>query len=433
MPLEKMICGENYTTELLKDNVNGLIDGFKLGARSIGQFSPPSVSFSTSSTIANSIRQYPAITQSSPTPFEDSSFSYGGINGNSLSLGSSDSLNGELFTGASGSSTTGYWIPSISFDYTGNEVEIRLRANSSGDAKFMVEINGSPLFSNFQIKSVSSGSYYNLKLTFGDTSIKNITIKAHRLDFGGVNVQPFARAIKPYQPKRQKVVVLSNSICAGFALETFRWQCWPAIMGSMLNFDVYNISIGGTGFMQNQAPTYESRIADMQGINPDVIIFGDHYNDLGDDEAEVKQAMSSLTSSLKAQFPKAKLMMLGGWCVDENLSEKQISLDLYVRQLCSENNMTPLMYSNPQANWSSIVDWQSNTSYIQGEQVRYNGVVWGCVADHTSGESINTSGFTPSLIVNSDNNAVTLLSDVIHPTEDTCKSLASALSASLLF
>lgn len=26
MPLEKMICGENYTTELLKDNVNGLID-----------------------------------------------------------------------------------------------------------------------------------------------------------------------------------------------------------------------------------------------------------------------------------------------------------------------------------------------------------------------------------------------------------------------
>lgn len=32
MPLEKMICGENYTTELIKDNINGLIDSSETNA-----------------------------------------------------------------------------------------------------------------------------------------------------------------------------------------------------------------------------------------------------------------------------------------------------------------------------------------------------------------------------------------------------------------
>ena len=438
MSINKLVAGTkgdagNSNGADIANSVNGLIDSDSRvkSTRVSRQPQIPLVVFgaggNTGSSISPRIWQYPAINDTEATPLSDSAFEYSGVKSDSLDIASGDSVVGKLFTGASASSATGRWLQKISFDFTGTECEIQFRASISGSAKYKLYINGEPLTYEMQESTVVSGSPYKIYLTFSDGKPKNISVVFLRLNFSGVIVPSDYRVVKPSLYGNKKVVVLSNSICAGYGYDTFRWGTWPALLSDDLGYDLYNISVGGTGYIAE--PTYETRLPDISGIDPDVIIFGDHYNDLGETEEDIKVAIDSLITSLKTNHPNAELVILGGWLVDENLSEKQKNIDTYVRTVAEQNGIKLLMYSNPTNNWGIVDDWETATAYKQGRQVRYGGMVWECFADHTSsGAEINTSGFRPSLIVTSNTNSDRMLADGIHPKDSTSAMFAASFA-----
>lgn len=381
------------------------------------------------SVIPSSVRYYPALKSGAPDIKSDPCFTYNGIPEGSLETAGSDTVHGKLFTGASPASTTGYWIPSISFEYTGSEFEVQLRTPATSDAYYRIFVNSEPL-NDFTLFAGSAGASHKLHVDFSTASARTIEVRFYGCDFGGVICEPNFRPIKSAPYSRPVALFISNSICAGYSVDSSRWSTWPAYICDLLDMQLVNASIGGTGYIA--APTYADRLSDLDGIYPDVVFYGDHYNDLSSTTEEINVAIAELSSAIKTKWPSAKLFIINGWSVNETLSSRQIEVASFVRDHATAIGAGVVDYTDHAGVWSETLDWTEGVSYLQGETARYEGVIYECYADHTGGSSINLSGFRPSKIITASNNAALMLADGIHPKNSTSEYFGAAFARSIV-
>lgn len=380
------------------------------------------------SVITDSFRVYPALKEGTPNPDSDPSFDYNGVLNDSLTAEGSDTVHGKLFTGATPSSKTGFWQPSVSFDYAGSEFEVQLRSPSTSDGYYRVFANSKPI-NEFQSFSGSAGSSYKLHVDFGGYALRNIEIRFYGCDFGGVWCEPSYRPIKPARYAKPTAVFISNSICAGYSTETSRWSSWPAAFCDSAGLNMVNASIGGTGYIAE--PTYIERLDDLNGLTPDIVFFGDHYNDLSSAASEIKAAIQLAYTAIKSKWPNAHIFIINGWSVDESLSERQIEVADYVRDFATSNGLGIVDYTDTAKVFSITDEWATGVNYVQGDTVAYDGVIYECYADHTSSGAINLSGFRPAKIINSASKSTLLLSDEIHPSNETSALFGNAFIRSV--
>jgi hypothetical protein len=90
---------------------------------------------------------------------------------------------------------------------------------------------------------------------------------------------------------------------------------------------------------------------------------------------------------------------LGGvQMTSQALDVKNERLHTALRALATANNDPFISLRDPQNLLATAVAWAPTTSYIAGEGVKRDGLVWICISDHTSGSSFDATRFTAASI-----------------------------------
>lgn len=212
--------------------------------------------------------------------------------------------------------------------------------------------------------------------------------------FGGVVIPPTAMLQRP-KGRRQKFGVISDSTGRGAAVAqggASVIEAWPVWCAEHLGLDLFNLSIGGSGYIAT--PTAISRIADVVAADLDHLVIAFGQNDkAGSTPAEITTAAQSLIDAVKAQSPRTRIYLGGIHMTSQALDVKNEPLETALRALAAANNIPFISQRDPQNLLATATAWAATNSYIAGEAVKQDGLVWICISDHTSGGSFDATKF----------------------------------------
>lgn len=379
------------------------------------------------SAIPASYRICPAVKNSNPTQADhlnDPTFRIVGVPDGKMIAGPSGTIEGGLFTGATAGAATSYWMPFIETSWFGDQIEFRLRSKYTGTVYYRIYIDNKPVTDSFQSFSGASGTAYNILVSFASAGSRVIGIEFAFAQFGGVFVGPTASIARP-KNDRKRIAFLGNSIMAGAGTVT-RHNTWAGNAARLLGMECYNAAIGQTGFLA-LAP-YEARVADIAPGNPDVIVVGDPYNDLGLSRAAVHAATQQTLDAIKVACPRAKVILLGCWSPSQTPSATNQAFDADQKAIAASYGIPFLSYRDPGDSMDSAPAWAPGENYAQGMRVTYGGIVWLCSVTHSAGASFATANFIACCLVTATNASAVLLGDGVHPTMDFHRALGALMA-----
>ncbi|MCE1182913.1 MAG: hypothetical protein LWW81_11520, partial [Rhodocyclales bacterium] len=260
------------------------------------------------SAIESAVHVYPAVRNGVYADhLNDPFFRFVGVPEGKMLVSSPGTVEGDRFTGASAGGGTAYWQPYVETAWTGTKFEWHLRAKATGTVYYKLWCDGQPVTDVFQTISAVSGGAYKILQTFPGARSHVVGIEYSGAQFGGAWIEPTASLMRP-KIERPKLAVLSNSITGGFASVT-RHGTWVGNAARLLGMDIYNASIGQTGFLA--VTPYASRVTDIAACQPNLVIVGDPYNDIGQGQAETLAAARQTLDAVLSQCPGARVILLG--------------------------------------------------------------------------------------------------------------------------
>jgi len=374
------------------------------------------------SAIPSAVRVYPAVKDATYADhLNDPFFRIVGVPDGRMLVGPSGTIEGDTFTGATPGGATSYWQPLIETNWFGTQIEMRLRSKFTGTVYYRLYVNNKPVTDTFQSFSGSSGGGYNILLTFASAGARVIGIEFAYAQFGGAWVEPAASLCRP-KVDRRKIAFISNSILGGFN-PVQRHNTWAGNVARLLGMDAYNASVGQTGFVA-LAP-YALRVADIAACNPDLIIVGDPYNDIGQGQEVTLAAARQTLDAILAQCPGSRIILLGCWSPSQAPNASLLAYDADQKALAAEYNIPFLSYLDAGDSMASTNAWAASTAYLLGQKVTNGGIVWQCTTAHTSGGSFDSTKFQPCSLVTTTNVGTVLLGDGLHPVEQFHKALTA--------
>lgn len=238
--------------------------------------------------------------------------------------------------GPSGSTTV--WAPNNRYSYAwnsppvwgiefvlnGTQVEASYQAASGAYSCFRIKIDGQrvtdlPVMTTTLTPAPTGGQRFMLKLTFGTSAVRRITIEGGYLPFGGLYAGVGSTVSAP-PPFSTKVVVQGDSIVASSS-ETpgLGNGTWPLRLANYIGADeMFNVGVGGTGYLNTTPVTFINRIADLRvsatpAERANVIIFFGGVNDRTQTSGAITTAAQAVFDAAIAAEPQAEIYVFGCW------------------------------------------------------------------------------------------------------------------------
>lgn len=205
----------------------------------------------------------------------------------------------------------------VEFMTDGDTVGMQFKYISSA-TKYRISVDGRMLTDLPQLTgAASSGSRYELQLTWATAKPRRIRFDFTTMPFGGVFLPPGATIWKPTS-LGGRLAVLGDSICDGSGQNTgYGIGTWFYRVARMMGCtDAWDQARGGTGYITpGSYAILGDRVAgDITPYSIDRLIVWAGYNDNGGDQGAIGTAADSLYAALKtACAPGADIYVIGCW------------------------------------------------------------------------------------------------------------------------
>jgi lysophospholipase L1-like esterase len=161
----------------------------------------------------------------------------------------------------------------------------------------------------------TAGSRFNLKVVFGSSATRRITIETSTLPFGGVFL-PSGDTMVAVSAYSARTIFLGDSITGGSAANAgLGAGTYPHLLGPYIGADdPWNAAIGATGYIAaGTAVKFGDRIADVTSWSPKVVVLWGGYNDRGQSLTTLATNASAVFSAVKSGVPAAEIYVVGCW------------------------------------------------------------------------------------------------------------------------
>lgn len=209
-----------------------------------------------------------------------------------------------------GSGTMAY---AIEFDYYGADLAIWFRNNAANLSRFWVWVDGAPATAAPATSSAAAaGSRHTYRITFAGSAWRRIRVYMSQADFGGIDTAASTTVLPTPKPSLS-IGFLGDSYTAG-ANATDPMQAFPYTVGRLLDAEVYNAGIAGTGYVSAGGTAVfgdSTRLAKLVTAAPDWIVVTGSINDQSATPTAVSAAATALYASLATSLPNTRLIVVG--------------------------------------------------------------------------------------------------------------------------
>lgn len=205
----------------------------------------------------------------------------------------------------------------VEFDYTGEEFEIRMYANS-GACHYKLWVDGQPATATGEsIDGVEVGHVYLIPVTFASPARRHIRLELNQeAGFGGAHVGPTDTVQGRRGVAKPQMLILGDSYSDGVSPYT-QFETYAHLLGHLIGADAWVDGIGGTGLVSTGGIStkgpYVDRIttddADTR-LDPDVVLVQGSVND-SQGTATVQAAAATALSTIRDQWPNAYVITTG--------------------------------------------------------------------------------------------------------------------------
>ena len=133
-------------------------------------------------------------------------------------------------------------------------------------------------------ETTSEASYLPVK--FSEKKKRLVKIYYYGTSFMGIVTDG---ELHKYNTRRLLICGDGDSVVAGYSNANGLYFNWLSIVGHKLDLDIYNVGVGGSGFIKignNNTPNMPDRFDQyITPISPDILIFSAGINDMGQDSA----------------------------------------------------------------------------------------------------------------------------------------------------
>lgn len=312
MPLEKMICGENYTVELLKNNVNGLIDLSSSIINGKNTSEAPSLPTEYTSAVIDA-----DATKSQTKEIDKLSSKLSHIAGIVEQAGEFFP-DDRLITAVRPTFGTGNAIsPTFtrSFLFDGDSFECMYKENTSS---IIIYVDGKRCDQDV-VTTANTGALKYFKVTFPDSQLRRIDISCFNARIGALYVDQTDTVSPSLNPR--KVVVAGDSFTEGVAGASAMGRGYVTRLSEISgNFNIVISGSGGTGYLATKdgRPNLVDRAqTDIVDQNPDMVIVAMGIND----SLDISNAVESVVTTIKSGLPNAIIVLVGSWTAGEATSQ----------------------------------------------------------------------------------------------------------------
>lgn len=261
--------------------------------------------------------------------------------------------------------------------------KIQLYMLNAGDTTgWAVEIDGQAISASTIAYPAGSGSGYVL-LDFtsaGGRAVRRIRVEGNQASaMRGVMVGTNSQVWAPADTEKITVASVGDSISA-MTGATKPNGGWNQSLGKLLGWsDVRQVAIGGSGMVTAANGSTQgdaTRVADVQAINPDVVLFMASTNDGGVTSATLRAAALAAFQAHRAACPKAVFIVGGIWAGGSgpNASHLQVEADIKAAfdTWADRNSYYVPIAADPQGSWvtgtssTTNVGTDGNSSYYIG-------------------------------------------------------------------
>lgn len=199
----------------------------------------------------------------------------------------------------------------IEFDFDGQAFEINL-VQQFGGGSYRVWANEQ--VSAYQAIAAAGGAAF-VKVDFGSRAQRRITIEADfGLTFGGITHAKVDSIMAPTLTAGATLAVVGDSFSVGQGITAgnVSAQSYAAVLARLLGFvDWRMYGQSGTGLLapNGSVGTYRTRIADVAGYQPDVLLIQGSINDAASGGANtLGPEIATYVAALRAQCPSSRLV-----------------------------------------------------------------------------------------------------------------------------
>lgn len=322
----------------------------------------------------------------------DPHFEFVGVGPDGMSFSSGDMCRARVLTG--GVSQSARTRPSLRCRYTGQAIEFYFRMLTTSFT-YRVRVNGLYVTAALQIAAVAIGQRYYLRIDMGAVTTANIEVEFTDAEFGGAAIEQ-SGSISRTQTERMKIAILSDSYGGG-ANGVAHNDAFCSHFSRCLNCDVYNFSIGSTGFVAPGGDgngTYINRLmSDVLSVSPDVLLITGPYNDVSYNPgsgiisaATIGAAVTATLTAAMNALPNTLIVQSGVWNPSGHANnDAAFSADLATQSACAALGVPFFSLRNPGSLVQTQPLWLTGTSYTIGNVVVVNNFAWKCAVAHTSG------------------------------------------------
>lgn len=200
------------------------------------------------------------------------------------------------------------------FETDADAFEVMLYCVTTNSMGYRIWVDDQPVHAP-QVNLGSGASTYRIKVDFTAASNpgawKRIKVEANNARLIRMVMAPDKTMMPPGTRRRPRCIVIGDSHTEGSG-GTWTWTSWPMWMGQRLGWNVCNMGVGGTGYVNMGSAgrtNFLGRIADIPG-DADFIIVAGGYSDKAYAPADVRAAANTYYQELKKAHPNSRIIVL---------------------------------------------------------------------------------------------------------------------------
>ncbi|MCU1481451.1 MAG: hydrolase family protein [Subtercola sp.] len=149
--------------------------------------------------------------------------------------------------------------------------------------------------------------------------------------------------------QRPVVAAIGDSIMDGHGVGAD--QAWPVLVSEANDWQLTNLSIDGTGFLQvgNDGNTFESQVIEAAEADATVVIISASSNDLGQDPDTLAQATLATMTSLRSELPNAQIIALSAFWGDTDAPPQLSDINTDLQNAAAATGATYIDIGQPLA------------------------------------------------------------------------------------
>ena len=211
------------------------------------------------------------------------------------------------------------------YQYSGNEFmtdapKFYIEVESPGNCAVTVSINGQYINPGGLIVASGFPTYliFDYSSVAAGTNVRRVRYETACGSSESIYTIGVATTHKIWPPSPNdyaKVCVIGSSLeISGNGFPSLPNDDWPGIVGKEFGWNVWNGGQGGTGYIATNSGngySYIQHVNDCLNYNPDLIIIGGAYNDLGQTSGAITAAAEALFTAIRAALPTVPIIVSG--------------------------------------------------------------------------------------------------------------------------